>query len=93
MRCRSAMAEAPVKTTWILNGSGDEEIDDDLVELAYQYAVNQSYPEGCSDSRKRTIRRKAKKFAVIDGELFYKHKIKGRASQGFIKMNYKLNIS
>ena len=87
------MAEAPVKTTWILNGSGDEEIDDDLVELAYQYAVNQSYPEGCSDSRKRTIRRKAKKFAVIDGELFYKHRIKGRVSQGFIKMNYKLNIS
>ena len=76
------MAEAPVKTTWILNGSGDEEIDDDLVELAYQYAVNQSYPEGCSDSRKRTIRRKAKKFAVID-------KIKGRESR--IKMNYKHN--
>ena len=53
------MAEAPVKTTWILNGSGDEEIDDDLVELAYQYAVNQSYPATAEkerlDGRRRSL--------------------------------------
>ena len=71
------MAKATTRTS---NGSGDEEIDD-LVELAYQYVTNHSYPEGCSDGRKRTIRWKAKKFEAVGGELFYKHKIKGRVSQ------------
>ncbi len=61
--------------------SDDEEFGGDLVELAYQYVTNGTYPEGCSDGKKRSVRWKAKKFEVIGGELFYKHKINGRVSQ------------
>ena len=66
-----------------VDGSDDEEFEEfsgDLVELAYQYVMNHTYPEGCSDGKKRTIREKAKKFEVVDRELFYKHKIRGRVS-------------
>ena len=56
----------------------DEE--DDLVELAFRHVTNQGYPEGCSNVRKRMIRRKAKKFEVVGGGLFHKHKIKGKVS-------------
>ena len=34
------------------------------------YITTSAYPEGCTDIRKRIIRKKAKKFHVSDGELF-----------------------
>jgi len=52
----------------------------DLVEQAYQYLSTRSYPTGCSDNRKRVIRKKAKRFEVRDGELYYKKKVKGKVS-------------
>ena len=52
----------------------------DLVEQAYQYVTTRVYPEGCSDTRKRTIRKKAKKFEVKEGELFYKQKCREKVS-------------
>ena len=52
----------------------------DLVELAYQYISTKSYPPGCPESKKRIIRKKAKRFEVRDGELCYKKKVKGKVS-------------
>ena len=55
---------------------GQTEID--LVQQAYVYVTDKTYPESCSENLKRVIRRKAKKFSVWDGELYYKKK--GRIS-------------
>ena len=54
-----------------------EEKDGALLENAYHYITTSAYPEGCTDSKKRVIRKKAKKFHV-SGELFYKKKQKGK---------------
>jgi len=56
---------------------GQTEID--LVQQAYVYVTDKTYPEGCSENLKRVIRWKAKKFAVRDGELYY-YKKKGKVS-------------
>ena len=50
----------------------------DLVQEAYIYLTEHRYPSGCVDSRKRSIRKKAGKFVVRDGELFFKKKGKGK---------------
>ena len=42
----------------------------DLVQEAYSYLTEHRYAPGCADSRKRSIRKKAGKFVVRDGELF-----------------------
>ena len=51
-----------------------------LLEEAYyyMYLTDKKYPPGCSDIRKRVIRKKAQKFVVNDGELFYKQQKKGK---------------
>ena len=36
----------------------EEEPEADLVKLAYQYVTTKTYPEGCMENRKRTVRRK-----------------------------------
>ena len=48
-----------------------EEEDNDLLADAYLYITTSAYPEGCTDIRKRIIWKKAKKFHVSDGELFF----------------------
>ena len=50
----------------------------DLVEQAYVYVTSSRYPTGCPENRKRVIRKKAKKFEVKDGVLYYKKKCKGK---------------
>lgn len=45
---------------------------DELIEEVYLYITANQYPEEASESRKRAIRKKAKKFIVKDGELYYK---------------------
>ena len=52
------------------------ERDQELVEQAYVYLTSTTYPPGCDDNRKRMIRKKAKKFELKDGELYYKQKQK-----------------
>ena len=47
----------------------------DLVDAAYMYIVEQKYPEGCTDTKK-SIRKKAKMFAIRDGVLYFKKKKK-----------------
>ena len=48
----------------------------DLVEQVLEYLRTNSYVDDCTEATKRTIRRKAKKFALLDGVLFYKQKKK-----------------
>ena len=49
---------------------------ENLVGQVFFYLSRREYPEYCSASRKRVIRRKATKFQVKDGELFYLTKVK-----------------
>ena len=58
----------------------DGEEDNDLLADAYLYITTctSAYPEGCTDIRKRIIQKKAKKFHVSNGELFYRKKQKGK---------------
>ena len=51
-------------TTWRSSG--------DLLEKAYTYITSKTYPDGASSNEKRTIRRKAAKFVVRNGELLYR---------------------
>ncbi len=44
--------------------------EENLVGQVFFYLSRGEYPEFCSASRKRVIRRKATKFQVKDGELF-----------------------
>ena len=60
--------------------SNEAKAEEDLVELVYQYISTKSYPPGCSESKKRIIRKKAKRFEVCDGELCYMKKVKGKVS-------------
>ena len=48
----------------------------DLVKAAYDYLVGRQYLENCLKNQKRTIRRKASRFEVADGELYLKKKKK-----------------
>ena len=58
----------------------DGEGDNELIEQVFLYLMYSEYPDGASESKKRIIRKKAKKFVIIKGELFYrqaatKHKV------------------
>ena len=53
------------------------EQDNDLLEKAYIYLTERRYPENSSSNDKRIIRRKAAKFNMRDGELFYKKRVLG----------------
>lgn len=58
---------------------GGEVKDDELLHQVYSYLVSDEYPEDANESKKRVIRKKAKKF-LLNEELFYrqgakKHKV------------------
>ena len=55
---------------------------EDLVHCAYLYITTGSYPDGCSANRKRSIRNKAKRFKLREGELHYKEIRKEGAGGG-----------
>ena len=63
-------AENCVKT------EAENETDSDLklVENAYQYITDKTYPPGSTKNEKRSIRRKAEKLVVVKGELLYRKK-------------------
>ena len=54
----------------------DKESDSDLklVEHAFLYLNEKTYPPDCTKNEKRSIRRKAEKLVVVNGELFCKKK-------------------
>ena len=47
-------------------------MENDFLEKAYTYITSKTYPDGASSNEKRTIRRKAAKFVVRNGELLYR---------------------
>ena len=55
-----------------------DERSEQLVEQAYVYLMKKTYPSDCSETRRRVIRKKAARFEVKDGELYYKQKQKGK---------------
>ena len=57
-----------------------ESRDQQLLEEAYIYRTEKKYPEEATENRRRIIRKKAAKFVVKDGELFYKMKKKDKVS-------------
>ena len=54
----------------------DREADSDLklVEHAFIYLSDKTYPPECTKNEKRSTRRKAKKLTIVSGELYYKKK-------------------
>ena len=48
-----------------------DQAENELVEEVYIYLTEGKYPVTCAANRKRIIRRKAEKFRVQNGELFY----------------------
>ncbi|KAL5497543.1 hypothetical protein EMCRGX_G014031 [Ephydatia muelleri] len=64
-----------------MSSSEEDEVKENLVEEAYQYLRRKSYPAGASEGRKRCIRRKAAKFVLKNGELFFKKMNKGKESE------------
>eukprot|EP00731_Ephydatia_muelleri_P030725 Em0022g239a len=64
-----------------MSSSEEDEVKENLVEEAYQYLRRKSYPAGASEERKRCIRRKAAKFVLKNGELFFKKMNKGKESE------------
>ena len=71
-------AENCVKT------EAENETDSDLklVENAYQYITDKTYPPGSTKNEKRSIRRKAEKLVVVKGELLYRKKDGNEVTQG-----------
>ena len=65
--------------------------DIDLVDSAFLYLTQFQYPNGCSDARKRAIRKKAGMFIIWDGEMFFKKKKKGKVMmkvKSFVDLQY-----
>ena len=44
--------------------------DDKIIEQVFIYRTKNRYPDSANESKKRAIRKKAKKFVMKDGELF-----------------------
>lgn len=50
--------------------------EEDLIDAVYNYLTSKKYPDGCAPCKKRQIRKKAEKFLVVKGELFYQQRNK-----------------
>ena len=57
----------------------------DLVHDVFQYLKDGKYPDSCTLSHKRIIRRKAKRFELSDGVLFYKQKRKNQVMSNILR--------
>ncbi|KAL5500624.1 hypothetical protein EMCRGX_G012215 [Ephydatia muelleri] len=66
-------------------GTDDE---GDTLELAYSYEVNGKYPPGCDVNKKRSIRRKAEKIIVKNGEAWTKRKMNGTTKSNGLDERY-----
>ncbi len=69
-----------------------ENQEEDLIENAYMFLTSNTYPKRCSDNLKHVIQRKAAKFAVNDGELFYKQKRKEKVASTKAKLQRKRRL-
>ena len=55
-----------------------------LVQEVYIYLTERHYPPGCADSQKRSIQKKAGKFVVRDGKMFFKKKRNGKVRRNLL---------
>ena len=51
--------------------AADNAVDDDLIEETVTYISEKRYPDGCSNNKKRQIRKKSEKFVLKNEELYY----------------------
>ena len=56
--------------------SESSQVERDLLGAVYSYLVDKVYPKNATKNEKRVIRRKAMKFEIVDGELYFKKKKK-----------------
>ena len=57
---------------------------DQLVDYVYLYLTEGIYPSGVTVNQKRSIRKKARKFKMLNGELFY---LNGRSCKSKVNVN------
>lgn len=74
------MADALVQDEVYEQGKESKDDDADLVEEAATYLADKTYPDHCSANRKRQIRKRAEKFMLKDGELYYRNDRKGQVT-------------
>ena len=75
--------------------ASDSEIDEnaihdveaDLLESVYVYLTEGKYQEGISANQKRVIRKKAANFRIVNGEIIFKKKRRGKEE---VHMHYRL---
>ncbi|XP_065892445.1 uncharacterized protein [Dysidea avara] len=56
----------------------EDELETDTLEDVYVYMTRKQYREGLTQNQKRIVRRKAANFCVVDGELVFRKKHKGK---------------
>ena len=56
----------------------EDELETDTLEDVYVYVTRKQYREGLTQNQKRIVRRKAANFCVVDGELVFRKKHKGK---------------
>ena len=54
------------------------EIEANLLESVYIYLMEGRYQEGMSANQKRVIRKKAANFRIVNGEMIFKKKCRGK---------------
>ncbi len=59
-----------------------------MPDAAFIYITEKRYPEGCSDTKKRAIRKKANSFVVRDGVMFFFEEKKDRGKNCMVASAY-----
>ena len=54
------------------------DVEGDLLESVYLYLMEGKYQEGVTANQKRVIRKKAANFRIVNGELIFKKKRRGK---------------
>jgi hypothetical protein len=63
-----------------ISSSGGELDCEQILDLAIEYKVNGTYPDGLSKDKKRAITKRAQSISIVNGEAFLQKK-KGRVSE------------
>ena len=54
------------------------DVEGDLLESIYVYLMEGKYQEGVSANQKRVVQKKAANFRIINGEMIFKKKCRGK---------------
>ena len=61
---------------------------EDLLENVYIYLMEGRYQEGMSANQKRVIRKKAANFRIVNGEMIFKKKCRGKDKESYGLINF-----